>query len=99
MPAGPAPTINICPDGAVMMVASSMVRSSPAFFDVQSVLRRGSPALQPEHISRACAASAWPAGSNDPLARDSALAALEAILLIADEPLPIRKLVQATVMA
>ena len=33
---------------------------------------------------------------NDPLARDATLALLEAVLLIADEPLPIRKLVQAT---
>jgi segregation and condensation protein B len=32
--------------------------------------------------------------SSDPLARDTALALLEAVLLIADEPLPIRKLVQ-----
>jgi segregation and condensation protein B len=31
----------------------------------------------------------------DPLGRDKALALLEAVLLIADEPLPIRKLVQA----
>ena len=36
------------------------------------------------------------AASNDPLARDASVAVLEAILLIADEPLPIRKLVQAT---
>jgi segregation and condensation protein B len=34
--------------------------------------------------------------SNDPLARDAPTAMLEAILLIADEPLPIRKLVQAS---
>jgi segregation and condensation protein B len=32
---------------------------------------------------------------SDPLARDAALAAVEAALLAADEPLPIRKLVQA----
>ena len=31
----------------------------------------------------------------DPLGRDKALAMLEAVLLVADEPLPIRKLVQA----
>jgi segregation and condensation protein B len=36
-----------------------------------------------------------PGGSADPLGRDKALALLEAVLLIADEPLPIRKLVQA----
>ena len=34
--------------------------------------------------------------SSDPLAREPALALLEAVLLIADEPLPIRKLVQVT---
>jgi segregation and condensation protein B len=34
--------------------------------------------------------------SNDPLARDASLALVEAALFIADEPLPIRKLVQAT---
>ena len=34
----------------------------------------------------------------DPLARDGAVALLEAVLLIADEPLPVRKLVQATGM-
>src|SRR4051812_39924467 len=34
--------------------------------------------------------------SGDPLARDAALAVLEAILLIADEPLLVRKLVQAS---
>src|SRR3989442_768033 len=34
--------------------------------------------------------------SSDPLARDASLGLLEAILLIADEPLPVRKLVQAT---
>jgi segregation and condensation protein B len=34
--------------------------------------------------------------SNDPLARDAALALLEATLLIADEPLPVRKLVHTT---
>jgi segregation and condensation protein B len=33
--------------------------------------------------------------SNDPLARDAALAALEAVLLVADEPLPTRRLAQA----
>src|SRR3989442_15415001 len=32
----------------------------------------------------------------DPLGRDQALALLEAVLLIADEPLPIRKLLQVT---
>ena len=32
----------------------------------------------------------------DPLGRDSALALLEAVLLIADEPLPLRKLVHVT---
>jgi segregation and condensation protein B len=37
--------------------------------------------------------------SSDPLAREPALALLEAVLLIADEPLPIRKLVQVTGMA
>ena len=36
------------------------------------------------------------AASLDPLGRDSALAMLEAVLLIADEPLPLRKLVQVT---
>jgi segregation and condensation protein B len=35
-------------------------------------------------------------GSTDPLGRDATLALLEAVLLIADEPLPIRKLVQVT---
>src|SRR5436309_1109892 len=34
--------------------------------------------------------------TSDPLARDPALALLEAVLLIADEPLPLRKLAQAT---
>jgi segregation and condensation protein B len=34
--------------------------------------------------------------SSDPLAREPALALLEAVLWIADEPLPIRKLVQVT---
>src|SRR5947207_1416479 len=34
--------------------------------------------------------------SSDPLARDPALALLEAVLLIADEPLPLRKLAQVT---
>jgi segregation and condensation protein B len=34
--------------------------------------------------------------SSDPLARDPALALLEAVLLIADEPLPLRKLTQVT---
>jgi segregation and condensation protein B len=38
-------------------------------------------------------------GSADPLGRDKALALLEAVLLIADEPLPIRKLVQAAGVA
>src|SRR5262245_43763143 len=33
--------------------------------------------------------------SNDPLGRDSSLAAVEALLLAADEPLPARKLAQA----
>jgi segregation and condensation protein B len=33
--------------------------------------------------------------SNDALARDAALAALEAVLLVADEPLPTRRLAQA----
>lgn len=37
--------------------------------------------------------------STDPLARDPALALLEAVLLIADEPLPIRKLLQVTGLA
>lgn len=37
--------------------------------------------------------------SADPLARDPALALVEAALLIADEPLPLRKLVQITGMA
>ncbi|MBI2808230.1 MAG: SMC-Scp complex subunit ScpB [Planctomycetes bacterium] len=36
------------------------------------------------------------AGSSDPLGRDNELALLEAVLLVADEPLPIRKLVQAS---
>jgi segregation and condensation protein B len=34
--------------------------------------------------------------TSDPLAREPALALLEAVLLIADEPLPLRKLAQAT---
>ena len=34
--------------------------------------------------------------SSDPLARDATLAFLEAVLLIADEPLPLRKLCQVT---
>ncbi len=38
-------------------------------------------------------------GSADPLARAPALALLEAALLIADEPLPLRKLVQITGIA
>ena len=37
--------------------------------------------------------------SADPLAREKLLALLEAVLLIADEPLPIRKLVQAAGLA
>ena len=37
--------------------------------------------------------------SADPLAREKPLALLEAVLLIADEPLPIRKLVQAAGLA
>jgi segregation and condensation protein B len=37
--------------------------------------------------------------SADPLGRDKTLAMLEAVLLIADEPLPIRKLVQAAGIA
>ncbi len=37
--------------------------------------------------------------ASDPLARDATLAVLEAVLLIADEPLPVRKLVQVTGMA
>lgn len=37
-----------------------------------------------------------PGASSDPLGRDRTLALLEAVLLIADEPLPLRKLVEAT---
>src|SRR5262245_58974665 len=37
--------------------------------------------------------------SSDPLARDPAMAMLEAALLIADEPLPIRKLVEVAGLA
>src|SRR5437870_4358664 len=36
---------------------------------------------------------------NDPLARDRALANLEAVLLVADEPLPARRLAQAAGLA
>ena len=39
------------------------------------------------------------AASADPLAREKSLALLEAVLLIADEPLPIRKLAQAAGLA
>jgi segregation and condensation protein B len=37
--------------------------------------------------------------SNDPLARDAALATLEAVLLVADEPLPTRRLAHAAGLA
>lgn len=37
--------------------------------------------------------------SNDPLGRDASLAALEAVLLVADEPVPTRRLAQAAGLA
>src|SRR5262245_5269780 len=37
--------------------------------------------------------------SSDPLARDASMAQLEAVLLIADEPLPLRKLIEVAGLA
>jgi segregation and condensation protein B len=48
------------------------------------------------HIYRQLTTAVGEGAANDPLGRDASLAVLEAILLIADEPVPIRKLLQAT---
>jgi segregation and condensation protein B len=57
--------------------------------------RRGPVNVAPPLIHRLLAESEDRGGTSDPQGRDKALALLEAVLLIADEPLPIRKLVQA----
>ncbi len=50
-------------------------------------------------VYRFLSEAAEEARSSDPLARDAALANLEAVLLVADEPLPARRLAQAAGLA
>ena len=66
-------------------------------------MRRQPAALPSDHrlpaIYRMVADAGVEPTANDPLARDAPTAALEAVLLVADEPLPTRRLAQAAGLA